>query len=64
MFGRSHSVKYFKVFGIKGYIKKIEKNLGNLMPDLMKVFFLDMILPRKHTSSTILGYIRLLRVQV
>jgi hypothetical protein len=26
-FGRAHSVKYFKVFGSKGYIKNLEKNL-------------------------------------
>jgi hypothetical protein len=30
MFGRAHSIKYFKVFGSKGYIKKLEKNLRKI----------------------------------
>jgi hypothetical protein len=30
----------------------------------MKVSFLDILLPRKHTDATILGYIRFLRVQM
>ena len=38
--------------------------LENLMLDLMKVSFLDMLLPRKHTYATILDYIRFLRVQM
>jgi hypothetical protein len=61
-FGRAHSVKYFKVSGSKGYIKRLDDNFENVMLDLMKVSFLDMLLPRKHTDATILGYIRLLRV--
>jgi hypothetical protein len=63
-FGRTHSVKYFKVFGSKGYIKRLDENLRKLMLYLMKVSFLDMPLSRKHTDDTILGYIRLLRVQM
>ena len=63
-FGRAHSVKYFKVFGSKGYIKRLDENLENLMPYLMKVSVLDMLIPRNHTNATILGYIRLLRVQM
>ena len=63
-FGRAHLVKYFKVFGSKGYIKRHDENFKNVMLDLMKVSFLDMLLPRKHTDATILGYIRLLRVHI
>jgi hypothetical protein len=49
--GRAHLVKYFKVSGSNGYIKRIDDNFENVMLDLMKVSFLDMILPRKHTNS-------------
>jgi hypothetical protein len=63
-FGRDPSVKYFKVFGSKFYIKRFYENLENLMLYLRKVSFLDMLLPRKHTKATILDYIRLLRVQM
>jgi hypothetical protein len=34
------------------------------MPNMMKVSFLDMLLPRNHTDDTILGYIRSLRVHM
>ena len=52
-FGRTPSVKYFKVFGSKCYIKILKENLVNLI-DLMNVSFLDMLLPKRHTYATIL----------
>jgi hypothetical protein len=30
-FGRAHLVKYFKVFGSKGYIKRHDENFKNVM---------------------------------
>jgi hypothetical protein len=63
-FGRAHLVKYLKVFGSKDYIKRHDENFENVMLDLMKISLLDMLLPRKHTDATILGYIRLLRVHM
>jgi hypothetical protein len=61
-FGRAHSVKYLKVFGSKDYIKRHDVNFENVKLYLMKVSLFDMLLLRKNTDATILGYIRLLSV--
>ena len=42
--------------------KDLMRILGNLMLDLMKVYFLDILLPKRHKDATILDYIVLLRV--
>jgi hypothetical protein len=63
-FGRSPSVKYFKVFGSKCCIKRLDKNLRKFDARCDEGIILDMLLPINHTDATILGYIKLLRVQM
>ena len=63
-YGRSPSVKYFRVFGSKCYIKNLDKDLENSMLDPMKVFSLVMPLTKRDIDVTISDCTKLLRVQM
>ena len=63
-FGRTPSLKYFKVFGSKCYIKRIDENLGKFDARSDEGIFLGYASTKRHTNATILDYIRLLRVQM
>ena len=51
-FGRPASVKYFRVFGSKCYIKRDDDNLS-LTLEPMKAYFLDILPPKRHTNVII-----------
>ena len=52
-FGRPTSVKYFRVFGSKCYIKIEDDNLGGFILEWMKAYFLDILQQTGHTDVTI-----------
>ena len=52
-YGKTPSVKHFKIFGSKCYIKNTDEQLGNLNPEQMKVFSL-VILPTTKCISVII----------
>ena len=57
-FGRPTSIKNFKVFGSKCYIKTIMNILENMMIGLMKVSFWGILQTVRDTDSIIRGYIK------
>jgi hypothetical protein len=63
-FGRAPSLKYFRLFGSKCYIKRLDDNLRKIDARSDEGILLDILLTRKNTYSTILDYTILLRLQM
>jgi len=52
-YGETPSVKHFKIFGSKCYIKNNDEHLGSLNLEQMKAFSLAILPIEKHISVTI-----------
>ena len=61
-YGKTPTIKYFKVFGSKCYMKRTDENLVSLSLEQMKVFFL-VTLPEVKDINIIIKYLgKLLKV--